>query len=503
MNSASSFQQKIDTLMLQRKRRKLFNFLLWSLTFFLILKTTVLLWGKVFFPLSGFFISYPVPFLLALGLAWLIHRLFRKDLSTELLSLDSRMGLNDRISTAFEYLTPDKKSLLKEKLLEDAAKIMGGLPQNKILPWPFSPAYLLLPAFLFLQLLIPRWDLPHPGFTGKNEAGQLARIGKFMAEFTREKMQNQDKTESPSGGEPYRELQALAEDLEDQSLTRKELVQTLGEMKKKVREERSRMSRNLMNDLNAGQASDKDSPASQTPTPSSPQALDRLTEKLKDLFEGHLPESLTKDLSRLRENFELEKFLDQALGMTFVPGTQDNNDALLTMEEKGHSRGSESGEGKNSPATGLAEPPSGRWDQEGGPGDSKNGRGKDGRRKEEGQGPPRPGGEGNFTAGTAKGSGEKLTPSELKPGKGSLSQERGLPSGTAPSPSLGVRSQPLFGKTEEIREQNLKGVPFSTRREKESALRQEKIPREYREVIKNYFLSIKEDKGIKPHEQSR
>ena len=110
MNSDSIFEKRIGTLLRWRKRRRLFFFLVWFLAFFLILNTLALGFQKVFQfdgdPLYLYWVLTLVSFGMALG----FHLLTQKNLLVDLIEMDSRLKLKDRLSTAFEYKQSGRKS---------------------------------------------------------------------------------------------------------------------------------------------------------------------------------------------------------------------------------------------------------------------------------------------------------------------------------------------------------------------------------------------------------
>jgi hypothetical protein len=229
------------------------------------------------------------------------------------------------------------------------------------------------------------------------------------------------------------------------------------------------------------------------------QDLGNLTEQLNNYFNGRLPDSLAGDLSRIREKLQLENLLGKAIGLTLSPGSA-GEDALLARMEEAFTQNNNGQHSAKPPERPGAESPSDQ-ERQTHPSPGKEKSGERGRR--EGlEGPNQKGGDG-FRAGTEKGGRESHPPSALRMGRGEPVQESGIPSGTAPTPSRTVRTAPLFGNSREDRGVFPQEIRRSFRKEKESVLPKEKIPPEYREYIKNYFLSVREEKGTRANDQSR
>ncbi len=113
---------------------------------------------KYFIPWGQGISIYLVLTLLSFGLSLLFHLLTRKDFLSELIEIDSRLQLKERLSTAFEYRQSGRESRFREELLADAGRVLEGLPRNKIYPLGFSAAYVLIPLFAFILLGLSLFD---------------------------------------------------------------------------------------------------------------------------------------------------------------------------------------------------------------------------------------------------------------------------------------------------------------------------------------------------------
>lgn len=469
----------------------------------LILNAVALGIQKIFFSLRVGPSLYLVLTLLSFGLSLLFHLLTRKDFLSELIAIDSQLQLKDRLSTAFEYRQSERQSRFKEGLLADAGRVLEGLPKNKLYPLGFSAAYILIPLFAVILLGLSLFDFsPLKPERGKSQE-RLARAGKAMERFSQEKIRETIGLNDPSLGDPYRQLEEIAKDIQNQSLKPEKLLLTLGEMKKEALAERLRLTRKLEKELNADGTPGQDHPFTLPKELSTTKDLEKLTEQLKDHFEGGIPDSMAKDISRIGEKLDLEQFLDQTINQAVPSEPTGDERSLLSKQGKGYS-GEEAGRGKsgNQPSgetrsfltlekeqTKLPGPPTAGQ----GPEDGRKA-GKRPQEREEADG---------FTAGTTKGTGERLLPSELKGGKGPSFKEGGGPSGPESGASFQVRALPLFGNTKNGREEIPPEIPASYRREMEAALLKEKIPQEYREYIKHYFLSIRQEKGKKQDDKNQ
>jgi hypothetical protein len=503
MNKDSVFEKKIGTLLRWRKRRRFFFFLLWFLAFFLTLNSLALGIQKVIHFDRGRPYLYWVLTLVSFGMALGFHLLTPKNLLSDLIEMDSRLKLKDRLSTAFEYLQSGRKSPFREKLLSDAGRVLEELPRKKLYPLRFSWAYVLIPSLtLFLSALI-LFDFSPLKPTGEKTKERLARVGQAIEKFSKEKIGETSGMIDQSLGEPYRQLEEIAKDLQNQSLNQEKLLLALGEMKKEALAERLRLTRKLEKELNGDGSPGPGDPFSRPKEQTTTENLEKMTEQLKDLFDGSLPESITKEISRIGEKLELEKFLDKTINLALSSGPAGEERSFLSKGEKGHNEEGESREKSGKYPSGEARSPLAlEKEQARVPMTPKAGQGLEDDRKTGKRPPSREDNEG-FTAGSSKGTGERLLPFELKGGKGPSFREGQDPSRTEPGSSFQVRALPLLGKTKDGREEFLPEIPASYRREMEAALLKEKIPPEYREYIKHYFLSIRQEKGKKQDDRNQ
>ena len=386
--------------------------------------------------------------------------------------------------------------------MTDAGRVLEEIPKNKLYPPRFSAAYLLIPSLALILTGLSLFDFSPPKPTGEKTKERLARVGLAIERFSKEKIRETGGMNDQALGEPYRQLEEIAKDLQNQSLNQEKLLLALGEMKKEALAERLRLTRKLEKELYADSSPGPGNPSSLPQELTTKEDLEKVTEQLKDLFEGGLPESIARDISRIGEKLELEQFLDKTINQAIPSEPGGDQRSPLAKREKGYADGGESREKLDKQPSGetrsflapekeqalLPVPPKGGQGQEDGRKTGKKPQGREG--------------DDSFTAGTTKGTGERYLPFELKGGKGPSFKEGGGPPGSEPGSSFQARALPSFGKTKNGQEEIRQEIPASYRREMEAALLKEKIPREYRETIKNYFLSIRPEKGKKQDDKS-
>lgn len=431
------------------------------------------------------------------ALAWAIYRQKReeRDLLTELQCLDARFGLDDRLSTAYEYLKKGKDSLFKTILLEDAAKVLMRLPPKKVLPFPLTMVDLTLPMVFTLLVLFHQVFFPLFFPSPKGSQGPPPYGAKAVRDFFSPPVSETAKKDEQPSEELGRELQEWARKGEDPSVSRERLLQALGKMQTAVQERRTGWGLNRIKGLEGGQEW-----GNRTSSPPSPEgslsARNPFTESLSNQFGRDLSESPKRDLAPLREVPEGGGYRGRTLKLFLAPEKKGEPGGVLTIMKEGQ-KGAPDEKGRSSPFR-----PHGEKGAEGSLGLTAQVETKAGLKPEPGERPLK-GKEGPFGPGSEKGTGERMKSGAIPTGQGPVFRENGIPSGSAAPPSFSFLSKPFDEREETAREQLIGVERITPSKSREAVIRPERIPQEYREVVKQYFLFNREKNGIRIHEQSR
>jgi len=430
---------------------------------------------------------YPLLVLVSFASSLLFGLRTRKSFMDELIEIDVRLGLNERLSTAYECHQLGRKSVFVDGLIEDATSLLGSIKADEIFPRSFSLAHLCIPLLAVAIVILLSIDLA-PTPTKDSATGErLRQIGRKMEEYSKREIQGMKEEAEKPRSDVSRHMENIAEELKSQSMTKERLLKSVTALKKEVEAERTQLAHRLEGELGL-----KDMLSTPKFTPLqkenvSPNDVKQLREQLEELFEGAVPASLSQDISSLDQNRRLELFLDDIINEVGF-ALEVDDEVSFQEEEKGVSLGRTFGEGKNNDKEilgGRALAPLGS--------DEVNVERQItsvlGQTKAASKGP----GEGDsahdegfsYAAGREKSEGRRKPPYELRSSKGPILEDRGN-SGQGDWYNIHVRSLPAKGKAELIEEE----VVRTYRRELEGALRKEDIPLNYREYIKNYFLSI-------------
>ena len=139
--------------------------------------------------------------LLALSLAALYAlRTFRGVLE-ELRSVDERLGLKDRLSTAYECHLSGRESVFVPLLYDDAARRASAVSEGSWFPFTFSRSDLFTPLLAAALAILLLMDIHGPG-PGRRSAERqlLSRVSQQMAAYARPERKESPRTLAPVRG---------------------------------------------------------------------------------------------------------------------------------------------------------------------------------------------------------------------------------------------------------------------------------------------------------------
>jgi hypothetical protein len=430
---------------------------------------------------------YPLLVLVSFAFSLLFGLRTRKSIMGELIEIDVRLGLKERLSTAYEYHQLGRKSVFVDRLIEDATSLLGSIKAHQIFPRRFSSAHLCIPLLVAAIVILLSLDLaPTPIKDGATRE-RLKQIGRKMEKYSKRELQGiKEEAEKPRS-DVSRHMENITGELKSQSMKKEKLLKSLAALIKEVEAERTQLAHRLEAELGLEDMLSTPMLKPLQKDNVSPNEVKQLREQLEELFEGEVPASLSQDISSLDQNRRLELFLDEIINE--VGSALEVEDKFsFREEEEGISVGRTFGEGKNNdkeisggralaplesdevnnerqitPVLGQAKAAS----------------------KGSGERDPAPDEVFSYAAGRERSNGGRKPPYELRSSKGPTIEDRGI-SGQGDWYNIHVRSLPMTGKAGLMEEDVIR--PY--RRELESALRKEDVPLRYREYIKNYFLSI-------------
>ncbi len=424
---------------------------------------------------------------LSLAAALLLGLLKRTKFINTLIDIDRRLRLQDRISTAYEYYKSEKKTVLSDLQIQDAAAKLRRLSTKQMLPVKFSWRHLLLILLIVTNVaLFLNDDLfsgPKPTQADQN---QLEMIGALPRNDARSRLENKKEKKKKQQANYSNKLEDLQSKLNDRSLTQDQRIKTLDRFLKEIQGELKRQATELgtkLKGVEIGEMPIQTTPKLENLTPSQ---LEKLKIILNRVLDNQIPDSLNQDFDALQELYRVEKRLSQMID-EFNDGLFDSDEVVGSIHDKPQS--SRPGDGLEETKVdkallktrsegsktnqGIAEKPgqsgSEQWPEV--DRDSKDEFGS-----QQGSSP---------TAGKALSDGKKKPRHELEKSLGTGKQDKTTAS-QGDSYLIQIRSLTTIGKSKRKEED----IVHSYQKEIEGILQKEEIPLNYRGYIKNYFISI-------------
>ena len=108
----------------------------------------------------------------------------KQSLKDALIDIDIRLGLKERLSTAYEYHQVDRKSFFINRLIEEANNLLESLRGKQIVPRHFSAVHLMIPIFSVMIILLLAIDFsPEASEQERAAAERFKQIGVEMEKY--------------------------------------------------------------------------------------------------------------------------------------------------------------------------------------------------------------------------------------------------------------------------------------------------------------------------------
>ena len=424
---------------------------------------------------------------LSLAAAVLLGLLKRDHFINTLIDIDRRLRLQDRISTAYEYYKSEKKTVLSDLQIQDAAAKLHRLSTKQMLPAKFSWLHLLFILLIVTNAALFLNDLLLPGFRPTQaDQNQLEMAGALSKNDARIRLENKKEKKKKQQANYSKELEYLRNKLNNRSITQNQRIKTLDRFLKEIQGEQTRQATELGAKLKGADIDEM--PVQTTPKLEnlSPSQLEKLKIILNRALDNQIPDAIDQNIEALQELYRVEKRLSQMID-EFNDGQFDSDEVAGSKHDKPQSSTSAhgfketnvdsellktKGEGSKrnrSITERLGQPGSEQWQEV--DGDEKDEFGS-----QQGSSP---------TAGSASSDGKKKSRHELEKSPGTGTQDK-TTSSQGDSYLIQIRSLAAIGESKRKEED----IVHSYQKEVEGILQNEVIPLNYRGYIKEYFISI-------------
>jgi len=414
----------------------------------------------------------------------------RKPFSRQLIDIDSRLHLQDRLSTAYEYLQKQKETVFFNLLIQDAGEKISQIDKKKIFPKKLSWIHILLVTLILINLLMAAIKSPSAGDNSDAiHPDTLDKIQTVIKQYTTEKAAKK-RLEKKTGPERLSKqmtdhFDMLADMLDNPPVHRKHLDAMLHKALKEIQSEKIARARNLIEELGLNDIEDVSVEQIRQSSRLSAFQLRKLNELVNRMFDDQIPRAVSEEFADLDRHRRMEAYLEQIIE-ELENGRFQRTAPRGTLSKR--SEGSVPGrtadqnepEKADNPTTSGKNPDTESSGQSTGA-DQTGGRGDDAREDPDGESL----GQGPSSAGHGKSQDQSDPAHQPDPLKGPAIQDKTATSRRSELSVL-IRSLTAAGTAKA----ETRPIIRDYRRSMESILQKEDIPLNYRMYIKNYFLSI-------------
>ena len=489
----TSFLREISALKRLVRIRTVSRILLVSVVIFLIIHALTLGFDKM--GVSVFHVGFPgygLFALLSVITAVFLSLYRRKSFNDVLIDIDERLKLKEKISTAYEYFSLEKKSEFNELLYEDAEKSLRAIDRGKIFPFRFSLLHLAILFLIVINTLFLLVDYL-PAFPHQDQEqvdpGTREQIGELIKQY-QSKRQGIRKEGERKNNEIGRKLGDIAKELKKRQVSRQRMDSSLREILREVQGEKTTLSNGLASKIDEENVEGISVIKKREIQKLALYRLKKLEEMMNRMFNEGIPGAIGNDLALLKEYSDLEDLLKQALHYT-QEGSGETDDSLPLQQDRDEKSqdemdlqapGSVSHQEEREGRSGKY--PKEERGRETGPEGSGHREGVEGKRAERDDADIPEKGQ-SLEAGKGKSEDRYASPYKIEKTQGPALQDK-MFSSSGDGRILRIRSFTGTGEAQAKEEDIIR----SYRKEIEEVMHKEDIPLNYREYIKNYFLLI-------------
>lgn len=406
-----------------------------------------------------------------------------------LIDIDTRLNLQDRISTAYEYQSSENKSGLSDLLMQDAVDKLRKLSNKQMFPAKFSVLHLVLLLLVIANVAL--YSSIH--FTSGFKSVPIEKARTLLRDYTMSRIERNQTQKTKPNDSYLKKLEQLTQTFNDRSKSQEQLFAALNKFIKEIHGEQTRLESELGTKLNAARIDEMSIENSVGLENLTSRNLEKLKVLLKQLLNNKIPDAIDRNIETLQELYSMEELLSQIID-DFSAGNSDKkafadsggDDTRASQPIDDDPQGYDDTKRAQTPGefTGIKQ---GRKGADGKSGSDRS-QGKDrGENDEIGNG------EGySISAGRAKSSGQKKPGHELGKAEGPGIKDKMI-SSQVNHYLMHIRSRGAIDESR-LKEDN---ILRTYQQEVEGILQKENIPLNYREYIKQYFISI----GLKAQEK--
>jgi hypothetical protein len=431
---------------------------------------------------------YILPAALSFLAAIIIGFATQSNLLNILIDIDHRLKLQDRVSTAYEYLKLKKPTEFAELLINDAALKLRQISRQQLVPVQFSFLHPLAIILLLINILLYSGVFIMPDFKSTHrELEKIDKAGQLLKNYMIKRIDNQSVQQSTTRSSRAKKLEQISSTLNDSSKSFEQRLAALNSFLEEVGGEQTRLARELGARLDSADIQKVPVPKTPDLANLSSSQLEKLKGLLSQTLNGRLPDAIDHNIESLRELDSIENLLAR-----IIDDLQDDrtktDDSVQSAGAQGKRMPQSAEAYRNLPDKPNRPYPNGNFSdlnpnvgdradhQDSGKWQKKSDDLPDGMEPPEGY---------SDAAGNAKANKGNQSSHDLEKTQLSAIRDK-MASLPAKTYLIHIRALTDLGEARVEEEEIIR----TYRREVESILQKEDIPVNYREYIKNYFISI-------------
>ena len=489
MSVESLFLYEISKLKRRVFITSFFRILLWACSIFMFILFILLVLEKAGFSTYRQFGS---DFIILGGVILFISLLFaivkRSNFLNALIDIDARLKLQERLSTAYEYQKSGTKSDFSGLLMQDAANKLHQLSRKQIFPAKFTILHLVLILLMITNVALYSSIYLASVF----KPTHVEKAHTLLRDFTMKRSGgNQGKIMKRNKGY-YKKLDQLTQTFNDRSISQERQFAKLNSFLKEIQGEQTRLEDELGARLNAVKIDEMPVHNIAGLEDLTSSKLEKLKKILHKALKNQIPNAINENIETLQELYSMEELLSQIID-DFSQGLSDKKqfaDSSGNETQTSQFIDDDAERNDNTKRTQIPGKLSGRKHEresaDGPPGSGQSHGNDRGENDDIGNSE-----EYSSSAGRGKSSGQKKPSHEIGKSTGPGIKDKMI-SSQVKKYLVHIRSLSTIGESRLKEEKIIR----TYRQEIENILQKEDMPPNYREYIKQYFISI----GLKPQE---
>ena len=251
---------------------------------------------------------------ISLSTASFIGLVKRRRILKVLIDIDRRLKLEDRLSTAYEYLKFKKKTEFSILLMNDAAAKLRQIDCRQLVPTRFSPLHLLAIILLIINIMLYSGGFFSPGIKStRQDQAKIENAAKVLKNYSIGRIENRAVQKLKPNPDYAKKLEQFSNTLKDSSKPFEQRFAALDNFLKEVQGEQTRMANDLGTKLESADIQELGIQKIPDPANLSSSQLEKIKKLVSRIPDNRLSDSISENIELLQELDSIEKLLSRII----------------------------------------------------------------------------------------------------------------------------------------------------------------------------------------------